>query len=322
MELEPMKRYREPVYPTRRALNEKPELLRLVPARWQANTAVLTTLATFGLLAMPQWVAADDAGGATPGAPIVLAGGIGPSEVPVFRPIPIDSIPTRMYPTLAPITAHGDGVGTAQGTPADTVFLPEKEARAIIADELTKAGFAVNDDKLELQGIPVPTTFPNGLDLADGDDIGGRLFINRMTPSIHFAPIAWPVTKQPLVLDAVDEQHNIAVEYISREDYEDWFSKDPRIAADNTSRYDIQRAATRLRSGIGESQAKPNTRIGVFYDPCLEPQDVLENMGQDPNGNLGLDQQLVEENAKMMARYELRQQVRDFIGWLKSQNAI
>jgi hypothetical protein len=41
MELRPAARYRQPRYPTHRILDEHPELLRLLPARWRRDTLAL-----------------------------------------------------------------------------------------------------------------------------------------------------------------------------------------------------------------------------------------------------------------------------------------
>ena len=45
MEVKKLKQYASPTLPTRDTVNQRPELLKLVPKRWQTNPAVLTALA-------------------------------------------------------------------------------------------------------------------------------------------------------------------------------------------------------------------------------------------------------------------------------------
>jgi hypothetical protein len=73
--------------------------------------------------------------------------------------------------------------------------------------------------------------------------------------------------------------------------------------------------AQAVRAGL--EQAKPAGAVAVFYDPIVGYSDVRENAGEEK-----VDWQAVPEKAKMLARYELRQQVRDFIKWLKAQGVV
>ena len=50
MKLQPVRRYPRPQLPTRTIVDENPDLLRLLPRRWQGNAAVLTAMVSAGLL--------------------------------------------------------------------------------------------------------------------------------------------------------------------------------------------------------------------------------------------------------------------------------
>lgn len=50
MRIEPVRRYPHPKLPTREVADENPELLRLLPKRWQTNPAVLAALIGAGVL--------------------------------------------------------------------------------------------------------------------------------------------------------------------------------------------------------------------------------------------------------------------------------
>jgi hypothetical protein len=50
MQIHPVKRYRQPSYPTQDILRAHPELLRLMPKRWQSSSVVLTALGMAAML--------------------------------------------------------------------------------------------------------------------------------------------------------------------------------------------------------------------------------------------------------------------------------
>ena len=60
MKVEPVRKYPEPQLPTRDAVDAHPELLRLIPRRWQANAAVVTALVSAGILLQSGLLKAED----------------------------------------------------------------------------------------------------------------------------------------------------------------------------------------------------------------------------------------------------------------------
>jgi len=127
MEITPLKKYAVPEYPIRPEIDARPEILRLLPRRWQANSAVVAALTA--CLAMS---------------------GCGKSGAA--------DAPSR----VAPIFEHGDGNG-AFGCIAinPPVFLSEDEARNVIVDEAKRAGISFSTDDKVLPSVEVPVTTTN-----------------------------------------------------------------------------------------------------------------------------------------------------------------
>ena len=121
MDICPVRSTKIPGYPTRDYLNQHPELLAVVPARWRRNPLVMRVLGgVAGLLLTAQ---AESAG------------------------------------RVAPLFPHGEGRGSfgcvAVSPP---VFLTEDEARKVILEEAKSAGLTFELDALKLPGVEVPET--------------------------------------------------------------------------------------------------------------------------------------------------------------------
>ena len=125
MKISPLRKYRGADYPTREILQRHPELLRVLPRRWQNSPVVLGTLA--GLLAMMEQSTASGA----------------------------DKTPLQ----VAPVFEHGSGQG-AFGCVAVSppVFLTEAEAREVIEEEAKKAGINFSERGHKLNGVALPVT--------------------------------------------------------------------------------------------------------------------------------------------------------------------
>ena len=128
MKLQPVKHYKQPDYPTQDYLLDHPELLRLVPKRWQGNRIVLTVLSATALL--------------------------------------ISSCHTKATPKVikaAPIFIHGEGRGGGGGIVGDMSFyLTESQAAQIIQDEAVKMSLAFSCPGNTIEYAKVPYTFDDG----------------------------------------------------------------------------------------------------------------------------------------------------------------
>jgi hypothetical protein len=123
MNIEPIRRYSQPRLPTREIVDEHPELLRLLPKRWQTNSAVVAALtACLAMTTCNSGQAADT--------------------------------PTK----VAPVFEHGTGIGSfgciAVNPP---IFLSEDEARQVIVEEAKRSRIQFAPDGKTLDDITLIT---------------------------------------------------------------------------------------------------------------------------------------------------------------------
>jgi hypothetical protein len=195
---------------------------------------------------------------------------------------------------VAPIFHHGEGRG-AFGcvVVSPPVFLSEDEARQVIIEEAATAGIHFENTNRVIAPVEVPVT-----DLFLGLAIDAR----TRKPKTH---------KSSLLLDGTDPQRNISFEFVSYEDYRTWDIGE-YTSMSTVDVHDIGPAAEVLQKGL--SKATADQTIGVFYDPFSHY--ASGNRDSFPvSGNS-------KEEARQKSIRELREQVRDFIAWLKSQGII
>ncbi len=118
MRVTPEKRNRNTGYPTHEQVDNRPDLLQHIPARWQTNPAVLTALASVTMLSATN---------------LAIEGG----EKAKAKPV-----------RVAPVFQHGEGRG-AFGCEVinPPVFLSEDEARQVINDEAKHLGLSFKSPK-------------------------------------------------------------------------------------------------------------------------------------------------------------------------------
>jgi len=197
---------------------------------------------------------------------------------------------------VAPVFKHGDGRG-ATGCVAVTppAFVSEEEALVIIREELAKVGIAIAEQDVPLPGVE----FCEYVDFEDG------------TQTVEI-----PGTRHTFVLDAVNRERRVAVEFLSKNDY-------PPLGgiqhSGSVRRYDF----IELARGIAKTVRKKGKgiRLGVFYDPMTP---IGRPLIWDDEGELkyGHWPDLTEVQARNVSREKLRLQVKDFVDWLKGQGVI
>ncbi len=123
MQIKPVPGYGKPGYPIRTEVDARPEILRLLPKRWQANPTVVAALtACIALANCGRIVAADT------------------------------------VTTVAPVFKHGDGAGSFGCVAINPpVFLSEDEARKVIVEEAKRAGIEFTRDGRTIAKIEIPT---------------------------------------------------------------------------------------------------------------------------------------------------------------------
>jgi hypothetical protein len=296
MQIKPVSSYGEPGYPIRPEVDARPEILRLLPKRWQGNAAVVAALTACIALATCGKSAAQDS----------------PSRV-------------------APVFIHGGGIG-AFGcmSVSPPVFLSEDDARKVIVDEAKRAGISLAPDSKTVEGVQLPTLERRAVNAGTRTDASGNKLHSFQTKpekvtNLHsFQAKPVKVTKaRPIVLDGFDRKHNIAFEYVSSQDFNDWKMSE-RLST--VYSYDLRDAADKLRNAILQTESAGT--YGVFYDPLVrEACGVAKPAGGRAEFKAPCtDWQAGRTNSRAveldLAREQLRAQVKDFIKWLKAQGVI
>jgi hypothetical protein len=358
MELKPVARYDEPRYPTHRILEDHPELLRLIPRRWQGNRLALAALGmAAGIVLGSQQASAQE----------VAATG---------DPTPAATSPVSM---VAPLFLHGEGRGSTGCVVVNPpLFLSEEEGRAVIQEELWTVGLTFRMDNTTVDGfVPVgaegqalqywvPRQWRDDLvtqwsTLTDTTDLGAveRELASdlhmRLTERLHGDESRFPPEMTMLLdraLDAVKAElqgHMLASSpdcAMHRFRGEEWPARAAGAALDG--RDELHRVSFEFVSRAdyaaspamrGRSSSVSRYRLtdlaeelrsdtltdasegasAVFYDP------VTRVAKWDPERD-GTTAQEWWETARPAAldrsRDDLRAQVRDFIEWLEAEGVI
>lgn len=265
MKFRPVRRSRPPGYPTRVMVLADPRLLRAnMPAAWRLNTGLAGAAAVLMALAAP-----GCSDGSRPGdvrdASLEDAPA-GPASTSLM------SNP-RFRRVVAPIFEHGDGRRPAAGMPEMGIILSptpeqyemaamtEKGGLRVIREELAKVGISLTDEKVIVYHGP-----------------------SRDPKRAERRREARRTGKSPWIVDLVDPDRRVAVEFISTEDHDYLISRGWGWGGWH---YEHLKAARWVNKQFAVEDVDPYL-YAVFYDPGGRP---------DPE--------------------KLRAQVRDFVAWLK-----
>ncbi len=209
---------------------------------------------------------------------------------------------------VAPLFEHGEGrgaVGCVVVSPP--IFLSEEEALQIIKEELAGQGIELGKGQ-PLSGVATEPLSPWKPEISKQEDMEEETAI-------------------PVGVDAVDPRKRIAVQYVSSEDVSD-FAKG-MLFTSTVGEYDTKGLAGKLATAI-RRQAQDPLYVGVFFDP-LVPMDLGFDHAEFPGKrdeppptedemDAWFDRmhRTSEEKSKAL----LRQQVTDFLAWLKQKKAI
>lgn len=291
MDLKPVKNYKSPKYPDKKIILANPDMLKLVPNRW--SKSISTQIAFSSLLVMTLTACGQKYDNSfksnIPGNASVGSSVYGTDHA---------NDPINPTGCVAPIFEHGDGRGSfGCESVAPPAFLSEEEAYQVIRDEAKKRGINLekSNELLKDVQIPVTYTFPE------------KYIPNPDNPNEDIAVYPSKTKKSGnLVLDGYDKSKKIAFEFVSVVDFKGWQGESGTITIwSSVEDYHVLDAAKTLREGISE---KTNDKyIGVFYDPIAN-----------------VDFSKAGASAKMKEASEelLRQQIADFIEWLKAMNVI
>lgn len=286
MEIRPVRRYASPDYATSEILEQHPEILRIVPKRWQSNTVVLTALTGLCMMMLgTRAVAADaDKNGEKKKTPPASA--------------------------VAPLFVHGVGFG-AFGCSAvnPPVFLSEDEARQVIVEEAKKAKISIKINGTKLPKVEVPITDSN---------------LPPREPDPDARPE--PKTKeQALELDGTDKKLKLAFEFVSDADFKTWEKKHDAITLVQLQdikgtaqllRDGIEKARPEGIYGVFYDP-------GVGWDDLEKRKpERWKEIYADLNRDWQVRIKEIEEGARELAKEDLREQVKGFVKWLKAQGVI
>ncbi|XHR29922.1 MAG: hypothetical protein ACFUZC_05075 [Chthoniobacteraceae bacterium] len=317
MKLTPIKSYRDPAYPTNAILTQHPEFLRVLPRRWHNNALVLGSLA--GIIALMEQSPA-------------LA-----EDKPAQR--------------VAPIFVHGEGRAAFGGDgPFPPALLTEGEARVVIEEEAKKAGIDLTTRGYKLNNIKLPVTYNYTLSSAQRAQLvqvvkdvenenktrmpGSSTITSTRAGDVLAEEDKKPLTTQgDLELDGWNEKLQIGYEFVSDEDFVAWQNKDLRSMS-TVSTHDYLGTARTLQTGIGKTNTK--AIVAVFYQPAANkkkaviPPDLPKNYNElSEDGKKAAQAACHKEYLKGLTTAaekatadELRNQVKDFLAWLKAQGVI
>lgn len=193
--------------------------------------------------------------------------------------------------TTTAIFQHGEGRGSfGCVSVAPPAFLSEEEAFEVIQEEIKSYNIKFEKNGLTFAGVKVPET---------------KYYLHDST--INSAK------KRDLELDGYDREKKIAFEFVSLEDYGNWQGEEG--SKSTVDDYDFLATAKLLQKGLEKDSGE--TKVGVFYDPMsrLSEEEMKEINEKGEWSTL-------EKRARELAKEDLREQVKDFIDWLKGQNLI
>ena len=283
LEVQPVKRYKKPKYPTKEKVSENPAILYRVPDRWKGSPALYAALllvVSGGLYACSgQGDGSETNGPAIPGDPAsavresVLPSALEPTALP----------PASVF--KVPVFEHGSGRGSyGCVSVAPPVFLSEEEALQVIREEA------------EAQGI----------DFSGTRTLTGTFPATNLYGDKTLEDATW---KGELELDGYDEALGFGFEFVSRQDLIDW-QVQGNIASSVES-YELKATAERLAAAA--------ENMAVFYDPSQNWEEFDWNTSEK-DFEAYVRKFSEEQKTKMIEN--LREQVRDFLAWLAAEGVI
>lgn len=205
-----------------------------------------------------------------------------------------------------PLFIHGEGRGfygcVAVAPPA---FLSEDEAFDVISEEAKREGITFEKNALVFENVKMPKPY-----MFDDPQVDEKKEEKMGT------------VKANLTLDGFDETKKIGFEFVSNDDIQDWSGRGKDVHTPN----DVYRflATAKVLSKSIKNRTGDKT-VAVFYDPnykfdSKEVKDIINKYKH--NTGKKNDHERMEYELKEYVKSDLREQVRDFIVWLKGQGMI
>ena len=191
---------------------------------------------------------------------------------------------------VAPIFDHGTGrgaLGCVMVVPP--AFLSEEEALQVISEVLAEQGLTSSGAPPALKGVAF---------------VGHRVNPEAVTYADQFSS-----ARTPLVPDFFDPAKNVAVEFVSEDDYVGLCHGEFHSSVGS---YDILDLAHTMSMAVREFSS--GLYFAALYDPMVSYNLWDRKDHEDANARW--------ERTKEQSRQLLREQVKDFVDWLKGQGVI
>ncbi len=287
MNPKPLKRCRIPAYPTKLQVLADPKLLeKNIPLGWKTGLMAGAVTAFLAVNAM----------GCT-------------SEEPSTR------LPEGLV--VAPISEHGDGRAIAGCVVvAPPAFLSEEEAFQVITREMRKHGIEFSEKDVPWDVVIKPDDFP-----FKNEGVDEKLWeaMERLGPDEHDKLIREHLKGEPLMVDGFDPKRKVAVEFISCWEHANNYGSGTGVE------YNFKKVANALAELVGR-KSRRNAFFGIFYDPenNRSRESLYGELERKGVENREIKRILKEkrEEARQESLKLLREQVKDFVDWLKAQGAI
>jgi hypothetical protein len=203
---------------------------------------------------------------------------------------------------VAPVFEHGEGRGYIGGGVARG--LPEEEALQVIEEELTRAGLELSARNVALPDVVIPHRRNDFFwDAAKGE---WRL---------HLVELSGPGT--PLQLKFQDADRRIALTYVGERSHYWLGGPESGSMADAC---DFKEVAHFVADKFAASGTVGY--LGVFYDPLVEVGSEMDWAAVVEGGQHRVSWQAEKGHALRESKRLLREQVKDFVDWLKGQGVI
>jgi hypothetical protein len=293
LEVQKVHQYPIPAYPDKEEALHNPAMLLSMPERWKYNAKISAALAATSALLLTAGCTVQTSSSSKPTAQTTASATPGkPAPSPTFAASASPS-PVLTATALAaiPFFTHGTGRGAfGCDSVAPPAFLSEAEALEVINEVAAQEGlhFELNGQELKNINIPKTSTEPS-----------------EKNPVLGYK-------KGTLTLDGVDSAKKVAFEFVSQEDIEAWCAA-PSGAT--VTSYDFIDTAKALSDSL--SKTSSGMTVAVFYDPGYTYNDEVKKIVNE-------NQESTTKQAKLkdVVKNDLRQQVRDFMAWLKAEGIV
>lgn len=305
MDVKPLSSYKVPAYPEKHIVLRNPNILKSLPQRWKGNAKIGIALSSLVMMMLSGCTENSD----EPGRPAAITG---TGETAAVKQT---NTKLQISYEIAPVFRHGDGRGSfGCVSVAPPAFLSEAEAFEVISEEAKREGIIFSEGGLTLDKVEIPVT------------------------SLNYNPdgeknAAQGSKRGELELDGYDAGKKIAYEFISTEDIAAWKDENQGVRSSVDS-YDAVGTAERLKDGL-KDRNDGNT-VAVFYDPMgfdeenskkymakfreiSENEKLTDQERQEKWTQLNRQQ---EDELKAARKSLLREQVKDFLDWMKAQGII